>query len=106
MLRILRNTGWNLAGQGIPVFAALIIIPLLLPEKAAVLHLAMVVFIAYALHLGSRGLPIAAALHGRILLVVLLAFIPTALSYFVYFKLPSDTVRSMFDQFLFRIIGV
>lgn len=29
-LRILRNTGWNLAGQGIPVFAALVAIPLLI----------------------------------------------------------------------------
>lgn len=29
-LWILRNTGWNLAGQGIPVFAALVAIPLLI----------------------------------------------------------------------------
>ncbi len=29
-LRILRNTGWNLAGQGIPVFAALVAIPMLI----------------------------------------------------------------------------
>ncbi|TLS19632.1 MAG: hypothetical protein FDZ72_03080 [Betaproteobacteria bacterium] len=29
-LRILRNTGWNLVGQGIPVFAALVAIPLLI----------------------------------------------------------------------------
>ena len=29
-LRILRNTGWNLAGQGLPVFAALVAIPLLI----------------------------------------------------------------------------
>jgi O-antigen/teichoic acid export membrane protein len=29
-LRILRNTAWNLAGQGIPVFAALVAIPLLI----------------------------------------------------------------------------
>ena len=43
---------------------------------------------------------------GSPLLVVLLAFLPTALTYLAYFTAPGDTVRSAFDQFLFRIIGV
>lgn len=68
--------------------------------------MAAVVFIAYALHLGDRGLPLATALRGRTLLVVLLTFVPTAFSYLAYFNLPSDTLRSAFDQFLFRMIGV
>jgi hypothetical protein len=96
----------RLGGRAILVMGLCMVPPLLLAEKAAVLHMAAVVFIAYGLHLGDRGLPLATALRGRTLLIVLLAFLPTALSYLVYFTAPGDTVRSAFDQFLFRIVGV
>jgi hypothetical protein len=96
----------HLTGRTILVMGLCMVPPLLLAEKAAVLHMAAVVFIAYAVRLGDWGLPLAAALRGRTLLFVLLAFIPTAFSYLAYFNLPGDTVRSAFDQFLFRIVGV
>jgi hypothetical protein len=96
----------RLGGRTIVVLLLCTVPPLLLAEKAAVLHMAAVVFIAYVLHLGDRGLSLATALRGRTLLVVLLAFLPTALTYLVYFSAPGDTVMAAFDQFLFRIVGV
>lgn len=96
----------HLGGHAVFVIGLCMVSPLLLAEKAAVLHMAAVVFIAYSLHLGDRGLPLATALRGRTLLVVLLAFLPTALTYLIYFNVPGDSVQSAFDQFLFRIVGV
>ncbi len=96
----------RLGGRALVTIGLSLVPPLMLAEKAAVLHMAAVVFIAYGLHLGNRGLPLVAALRGRTLLIVLLAFMPTAFTYLVYFSAPGDTVRSAFDQFLFRIVGV
>lgn len=96
----------RLVGPAIFTIGLCMVPPLLLAEKAAVLHMAVVVFIAYGLHLGDRGVPLAAALRGRTLLLVLLAFLPTALTYMAYFTAPGDTLRSAIDQFLFRIVGV
>lgn len=90
----------------IAVLLACMVPPLLLADKAAILNIAAVAFIAYVMLLGDRGLPLFAALRGRALLLIALAFVPTAVAYLIYFSTPSDTTREAFDQFLFRIVGV
>lgn len=80
--------------------------PLLLAEKAAILHMAAVLFIAYALHLGSSGRSLVSALRGKAVLVVGAAFLPTLATYLVYFSAAGDSVQAAGDQLLFRIVGV
>jgi hypothetical protein len=80
--------------------------PMLLAEKAAILHMAAVIVIAYGIHLGSRGKPLAAMLTGKTLLLILAAFIPTAAIYLIYFGLMGEGIQTAWDQFVFRIVGV
>jgi hypothetical protein len=80
--------------------------PLLLAEKAAILNMSAVVFIAYSLHLGTRQRALGSALNAKTLAVIALAFLPTAATYFIYFSTASDNYREVINQFLFRITGV
>jgi hypothetical protein len=68
--------------------------------------MAAVVFITYGIHLGNRGLPLSASMRARTILFLVLAFLPTALTYLIYYSLPGDSIFSAIDQFLFRIVGV
>lgn len=90
----------------VAVIGVCLVPPLLLAEKAAILHMAAVMFIAYACHLGVSGKPLWAGLNHKALLLLLCAFVPTALTYLAYFSAESGNLRSMWDQFIFRIAGV
>ncbi|CAN7456804.1 hypothetical protein [Polaromonas sp. LjRoot131] len=86
--------------------AACLVPPMLLAEKAAILNMSAVLFIAYGIHLGQQGRALGSALNGKILAAIALAFVPTAATYFVYFNTASDSLREVLSQFLFRITGV
>lgn len=92
---------WHAAAVGL-----CLVPPLLLGEKAAILNISVVLLVAYTLHLAARGRTLADMLRIRAVLIILAAFIPTALIYLMYFNNPEDSVRAAFDQFVFRIIGV
>jgi hypothetical protein len=80
--------------------------PLLLAEKAAILNMSAVLFIAYGIHLGLHGRALGSALNGKTLAAIALAFLPTAATYFIYFNTAGDSFREVISQFLFRITGV
>lgn len=86
--------------------AACLVPPLLLAEKAAILNMSAVLFIAYGIHLGRHGRALGSALNGKALAAIALAFVPTAATYFIYFNTASDSLREIASQFLFRITGV
>lgn len=86
--------------------AACLVPPMLLAEKAAILNMSAVLFIAYGIHLGLQGRALGSALNGKILAAIALAFVPTAATYFIYFNTASDSLREVISQFLFRITGV
>lgn len=86
--------------------AACLVPPMLLAEKAAILNMSAVLFIAYGIHLGLQGRALGSALNGKILAAIALAFLPTAATYVIYFNTASDSLREVLSQFLFRITGV
>lgn len=88
------------------VIGLCLIPPLLLAEKAAILHVSVVILAAYISHVGMRGKTVLAVLHHKSLLVMAAAFIPTIAVYLIYFNGNADSIRSASEQFVFRIIGV
>lgn len=80
--------------------------PLLLAEKSAILNMSAVVFIAYCLHLGMRQRSLSSALNTKTVAIVALAFLPTAVTYLIYFSTLSDNYLEVVNQFVFRIAGV
>jgi hypothetical protein len=79
---------------------------LLLAEKAAILNMAAVLFIAYIAQLGAQGRSLQSVLTWKTMLAVAAAFLPTLVTYMVYFNTPSDNFGEISDQFVFRVIGV
>lgn len=95
-----------LTGQSILLIILCMVPPLLLAEKAAILHMVVVLFVSYGLYLGDRGLPWARALQVKTVLALIVAFIPTVLVYLAYYNGPADSIQSTLDDFIFRIVGV
>lgn len=81
------------------------LVPILLPaEKAAILQIAVVISIAYTLHLGSRGRSLSSALNKKVVAIAVIALIPTLAAYLIYYETGSDFAY-LLDQILFRIVG-
>lgn len=79
--------------------------PLLLAEKAAILHMAVIVFIAYTLHLGMQQRPLGSAVNPKIMLIGLITLVPTIAAYIAYLG-SADGLQHLPRQILFRIFGV
>ncbi len=92
--------------RSLAIVGACLLPPLLLAEKAALLHMGAVLFIAYACLLGTSGRPLSAGLNHKTLLLLLCAFVPTALTYLAHFSAETNSLRAIWEQFIFRIAGV
>lgn len=80
-------------------------IPILLPaEKAAVLQIAVVIFIAYTLGLGSQGKSLSSTLNKKVIALGCISLMPTFGAYLIYFEAGSGFAY-LLDQIVFRIFG-
>lgn len=90
----------------VTAIAMCLIPPLLLAEKAGILHLVAILFIAYTLHASFKEVSLTKVFGLRLLVVLLLAFIPTLFIYSIYYKQFDMTWLGILDHLLFRIVGV
>lgn len=81
------------------------LIPILLPgEKAGLLQMAAILFIAYSLHLGSRNVALGSAINPKVIAASAVALIPTLVAYHLYFS-DAGSFGQLADAFVFRVIG-
>jgi hypothetical protein len=88
-----------------PLIILACLLPILLPaEKAAILQIAVILFIAYSLHLGMQGRSLGSALNGKVIVAGIVALVPTVVAYVLYLG-HGEGIEHLPYQVLFRVIG-